>query len=340
MTDSRTTEILFARAVELSSTAERQRFLDEACAGDAASRMEVEQLLAAHVQGRNFMIEACSTPRLNWALSGAKVSGSRPLIAGFRTDRRLGAGGLGTVYEAWDEKLQCKVALKVLHAVPNATAGRQVLAEARKTVGLRHPAIVTVHAVMDEHEPPAIVMKLVEGFPLDQFANSLTQKQKARILQEVASALAVAHRHGIIHRDLKPGNILLTPALRPVILDFGLALAPGEADELTCGFAGTPLYASPEQVNGVPLTPNSDVFSFGSVMFKLLTGRVPFEGATIEEVFGAIRKATPPFLRNVVTRVPADLQDICLACLAADPAERPTAEAVALDLGRFLAGEP
>jgi len=340
MANFRTTEILFARAVELSSTAERQRFLDEACAGDTTNRNEVEQLLAAHDQGRDFMIEAWSTPPQDGALSGGKAPGSGPIIAGFRTDRRLGAGGLGTVYEAWDEKLQRKVALKVLHAIPNATAGRQVLAEARKTAGLRHPAIVTVHAVMDEHQPPAIVMELVEGFPLDQFAGSLTQEQKVRVLQEVASALAVAHRHGIIHRDLKPGNILLTPALRPVILDFGLALAPGEADELTSGFAGTPLYASPEQVTGVPLTPTSDMFSFGSVMFKLLTGRVPFEGATMEEVFGAIRKATPPFLRDVATRVPADLQAICLACLAADPTERPTAEAVALDLGRFLAGEP
>ncbi len=340
MADSHTTEILFARAVKLSSTIERQRFLDEACAEDCDIRTEVEQLLEAHEQAQDFMIEASSTPRQDGALSGEKVSGSVPIIAGFRTDRRLGAGALGTVYEAWDEKLQRKVALKVLHAIPNATTARQVLAEARKTAGLRHPAIVTVHAVMDEHQPPAIVMELVEGFPLDQFASSLTQEQKVRVLQEIASALAVAHRTGVIHRDLKPGNILLTPALRPVILDFGLALAPGEANELTNGFAGTPLFASPEQVTGAPLTPTSDVFSFGSVMFKLLTGRVPFEGATIEEVFGVIRKATPPFLRDVATLVPADLQAICLACLAADPAERPTAEAVALDLGRFLAGEP
>lgn len=340
MADSRSTESLFARAVELTSATERQRFLDEACAGDADMRTEVEQLLAAHDEGRDFMIEDRGTVRLHGTLPRGNVPGTEPIIGGFRIERRLGVGGLGAVYEAWDEKLQRKVALKVLHAIPNAATGRQVLAEARKTAGLRHPAIVTVHAVLDEHQPPAIVMELVEGFPLDHYAGSLTQEQKVRVLQEIARALAVAHRHGIIHRDLKPGNILLTPGLRPVILDFGLALAVGEADELAVGFAGTPLYASPEQVAGAPLTPASDVFSFGSVMFKLLTGRAPFDGATMEEVFGAIRKATPPFLRDVATGVPPDLQAICLACLAADPAERPTAEVVALELGRFLAGEP
>jgi len=184
------------------------------------------------------------------------------------------------------------------------------------------------------------VMELVEGFPIDQYAGSLTHVQGARALQEVARALAVAHRRGIIHRDLKPANVLLTPGLKPVILDFGLAVSLGEARELPSHFEGTPLYASPEQVGGGTLTPASDVFSFGSLMFKVLTGRAPFDGATVEEVFHSIKAARPPFLRDVAVGVPPDLQAICLACLAFKPEDRPAAADVALELGRFLAGEP
>src|SRR5205085_5994413 len=112
-------------------------------------------------------------------------------------------------------------------------------------------------------------------------------------------------------------NVLLTPAMKPVILDFGVAISLREADEQPRQFAGTPLYASPEQVKGEPLTPASDIFSFGSLMFKVLTGRTPFEGESIAEVFRAIKEATPPFLRDVAVGVPPDLQAICLACLAA-----------------------
>jgi len=343
MTEPHSPENLFARALELGTYGERQRFLDQVCAGDAKVRREVESLLEAHEQAVDFLAgeERAATIRISAPLPRSRAESDQPpTIAGFRLERMIGRGGLGSVYEAWDEKLQRKVAVKVLHAVPDAGARRHVLEEARKIAALRDPAIVTVHGVLDEHQPPAIVMELIEGFPIDHYADSLTHEQKARVLQEMARALSVAHGRGIIHRDLKPGNVILTPGLKPVILDFGLAISLGEAGALTSHFAGTPLYASPEQVKGEPLTPASDVFSFGSVMFKVLTGRTPFEGTSVEELFCSIREATPPFLREVAAGIPPDLQAICLACLAADPAERPTAAEVALDLGRFLAGEP
>jgi serine/threonine-protein kinase len=263
-----------------------------------------------------------------------------PVLPGFRIERKLGEGSLGVVYAAHDEKLNRRVAVKVLHHRADEAVRRRVLDEARKAAALGDPAIVTIFSVLDEADPPAIVMELVEGFPLDRFTAELNFEQKARLLREVARGLAVAHEHGFIHRDLKPDNVIVGPDMRPRILDFGLALSLEEASRQGAGFEGTPLYASPEQVRGQPLTTASDVFSFGSAMFKVLTGRPPFAGETAGQTLEAIATTTPPFLREVAVGVPEDLQAICLACLAWNAADRPTAAEVALELGRFLVGEP
>ncbi len=263
-----------------------------------------------------------------------------PQLPGFHIERKLGEGSLGVVYAAHDEKLNRRVAIKVLRRRADEPLRRRVLEEARKAAGLGDPAVVTIFSVLDETDPPAIVMEMVEGFPLDRFAAQLNFEQKARLLREVARGLAVAHERGLIHRDLKPDNIIVGPDLRPRILDFGLALSLEEAGRQGRGFEGTPLYASPEQVRGQPLTAATDVFSLGSLMFKVLTERPPFAGETAAEVLEAIATTAPPFLREVAVGVPEDLQAVCLACLAWDPADRPTASEVALELGRFLVGEP
>ncbi len=263
-----------------------------------------------------------------------------PALPGFRIERRLGEGSLGAVFAAHDEKLNRRVAVKILHRRADDAVRRRVLDEARKAAALSDPAIVTIFSVLDETDPPAIVMELVEGYPLDRFAAELNFEQKAKLLREVARGLAVAHEHGLIHRDLKPDNVIVGPDMRPRILDFGLALSLDEAGLQNGGFEGTPLYASPEQVRGQPLAPASDVFSFGSLMFKVLTGRPPFSGDTAGQTLEAIATTAPPFLREVAVGVPEDLQAICLACLAWNAADRPTAAQVALELGRFLVGEP
>jgi hypothetical protein len=263
-----------------------------------------------------------------------------PHLPGFRIERKLGEGSLGVVYAAHDEKLNRRVAVKVLRRRADEPVRRRVLDEARKAAALADPAVVTIFSVLDETDPPAIVMELVEGFPLDRFAAQLNFEQKARLLREVARGLAVAHERGLVHRDLKPDNVIVGPDLRPRILDFGLALSLEEAGRQGGGFEGTPLYASPEQVRGQPLTAASDVFSFGSLMFKVLTGRPPFAGDTTGQVLEAIATTAPPFLREVAVGVPEDLQAVCLACLAWDPADRPVASEIALELGRFLVGEP
>ncbi|MFO1514758.1 MAG: serine/threonine-protein kinase [Verrucomicrobiota bacterium] len=263
-----------------------------------------------------------------------------PHLPGFRIERKLGQGGLGVVYAGQDEKLNRRVAIKVLRHRSDAQVRKRVLDEARHTAALSDPAVVTVFSVLDETDPPAIVMEYVEGFPLDRFAAQLNFEQKARLLREVARGLSVAHARGLIHRDLKPDNVIVGPDMRPRILDFGLALSLEEAARQGRGFEGTPLYASPEQAMGKSLGPASDVFSFGSLMFKVLTGKAPFAGESIGSVLEAITSTAPPFLREVAVGVPEDLQAICLACLAWNPADRPSAETVALELGRFLVGEP
>ncbi|MBI4585726.1 MAG: serine/threonine protein kinase [Planctomycetes bacterium] len=266
--------------------------------------------------------------------------GGVPQIAGFRIDGQIGEGGLGVVYAAWDEALQRKVALKVLKRGTAQAVREVILNEARKAAQLQDPAIVTIHSIAEGSGCSAIVMEHIEGYPLHQAAAALTFRQKARILQEVARALSLAHAKGIIHRDLKPENILLTPQLQPKILDFGLAISPAAGEENKKFFEGTPNYASPEQVRSEKLTTASDLFSFGSVMFTLLAGRPPFQSGNLNELLNRILTSDPPFPRSVDSGIPEDLQAICLACLARDPGKRPPAAEVVADLGRYLAGEP
>lgn len=263
-----------------------------------------------------------------------------PRFPGFRLENRLGGGGLGVVYAAFDEKLERRVAIKVLRSRTDAGVRRRVLDEARKAAALDDPAVVTIFSVLDEADTPAIVMEHVEGYAIDRFSDQLSFEQKARLLRDVARGLAAAHARGVIHRDLKPDNVIVGPEMRPKILDFGLALSLEEASASGRGFEGTPLYASPEQVRGQSLTAASDVFSLGSLMFKVFTGRAPFAGRTVGDVLEAIATTVPPFLRDVAVGVPEDLQAIVLACLAWDPADRPTAGEVGVELGRYLAGEP
>ncbi|MFH0945901.1 MAG: serine/threonine-protein kinase [Planctomycetota bacterium] len=263
---------------------------------------------------------------------------SLPRFPGYIIDRELGVGSLGVVYEAFDETLQRRVALKLLRR----GTSRRVLEEARRAAGLTDPAVVTIHSVATGAEgdgTTAIVMELVEGFPLDQVAAPLNLRQRARLLSAIAGGLAAAHSQGIVHRDLKPDNILVTPALEPKILDFGLATESDSPPRGPGRFEGTPLYASPEQILGEAVGPPSDVFSFGSVMYQVLTGQPAFEAPGIEQVFHKITEEAVPFPRRLDSTIPESLQAICLACLSRKPEERPTAKEVRADLGRFLAGD-
>jgi len=322
------------------------RYLDQCAGGEtiAGKALSIESFLAESPEDlrdaiRSRISSSLETLGILDGVSGAGVD-LVPEIPGFGIDHVIGKGALGTVYHGHDETLDRPVAIKVLRMGTADSRRSRIIEEGRRVAALSDPAIVTIHSVVEKGDLSAIVMELVEGHPIDRASSPLQVSQKADLLAEVARALGVAHRQGIIHRDLKPQNILVTPELGVRVLDFGLAVSSEDEEERKSDrFEGTPLYASPEQVAGETLTPASDIFSFGSLMYRILTGAAPFDAPTISEIFIGITATDPPFLRGIDSEIDTDLQAICLSCLAKDPADRPGAKEVYEDLLRYRSGE-
>ncbi|MEE2882942.1 MAG: serine/threonine-protein kinase [Planctomycetota bacterium] len=316
------------------------RFLDLRDRGD---QIEIDQFLAVEPEDLRSEIRTRITSSIETlAILGgvADEQDQIPAIPGFRIDHVIGSGALGTVYRAQDETLDRAVAIKVLRRGTAESRRARILAEGRRAAALGDRAIVTIHSLVEEGDLSAIVMELIEGHSIDRVAAALNGSQKAKLLAEVARALRVAHSQGIIHRDLKPQNVLVTPELEVCVLDFGLAVSSQEEEDRQKGlFEGTPLYASPEQVAGEALLPASDLFSFGSLMYRILTGEAPFHAETVSEIFDGIVSHEPTFPRRIDSTIDTDLQAICLACLAKNPDDRPSAKEVHEDLRRYLVGD-
>jgi len=253
----------------------------------------------------------------------------------------LGRGGMGVVYRATQEPIGRTVALKVL-LEPRGKRRERFVREARAAARLEHPNIVSVHDVGEDEGVAYYSMELVEGRPLDRILLSerrLPVERALAILEPIARAVDHAHRHRIVHRDLKPGNILITPAGKPVLIDFGLARALDEDDRrLTrTGVAiGTPHYMSPEQVRGIrgEIDERTDVWALGVILYELLSGERPFKGETAEDLYAAIQLRDAVSLRKLVPGVPASVEAIVAKALERTKEER---YASALDLADELA---
>ncbi len=267
-------------------------------------------------------------------------------LSGHKILSEIGAGGMGRVLLAVDERLGRKVAIKTLNARfrENAELRTRFMQEARAMARISHPNIVHIYNLGGEDEQPHFVMEYLDGVPLTEAAKALTLRQKVELMHKVVEAVEVLHQRQILHRDLKPGNILAGPDLEPKLLDFGLALQVDDLDQRVTAAGevlGTPNYFSPEQARAEELDVRSDVFALGTVFYELLTGALPFRGETFGEQVQRICEQDPVLPRRLNPDVPGDLQNICLKAMEKKPAERyATAREMADDLERYLAGEP
>ena len=281
-------------------------------------------------------------------------------ISHYRILSQIGEGGMGVVYLAEDTRLGRRVAMKF----PNAASDEQryrarFLREARAVSALSHPHIATIYdygETPDGH--PFIVMELVTGKTLSDllFASALTITRAVEIVEDVAKALAEAHRRGVIHRDIKPSNIIINERGEIKVLDFGLAkqlneenghASTPEAETLLATqtrsdiVVGTPLYLSPEQARGEPVDARSDLFTLGALMYECLAGRPAFAGRNVIEIGGEVIHVNPPPPSHFNGRVPSELDRITLKLLAKKPDERyQSADELIADLVSFQTGMP
>jgi serine/threonine protein kinase len=257
----------------------------------------------------------------------------------------IGKGGFGTVLKAFDEKLHRIVAIKVLspELSANGPARNRFIRAARTGAAVVHEHVVTIHAVDEEHRPPYLVMQLIDGMTLQEKIDNVGTLCLREILcigMQMAEGLAAAHKQGLVHRDIKPANILLENGVERVkITDFGLARAVDDASVTQSGtVAGTPMYMSPEQAEGLPIDHRSDLFSLGTVLYAMCTGHPPFRASGTHAVLKRVIDASPRPIREINNEVPDWLCDIVAKLHAKKPEERfQKATEVAELLGQHLA---
>ena len=274
-------------------------------------------------------IERIVDDRLASGAGGESLAAADCVVPGIRIVREIGRGGMGVVYEGWDEHVGRKVAVKQLLPMrgTGTEAGERLLQEARAAGSLQHPKIVSIYAVHLQNDMPVLVQQFVEGETLQDRINSkrwLSWQECVDFAKQIASGLEAAHEAGIVHRDLKPDNILIETSTNVVrIADFGIA-KQGTGAGLTANgkIAGTPAYMSPEQTAGEPLDARSDLFSLGSVLFAAVTGMPPFGMDDPFLVMDRIRTQDAKSLNDLVPSVPLWLSEIVDGLLSKDRSER------------------
>ena len=263
---------------------------------------------------------------------------------------KLGQGGMGVVYRAKQPSLQREVALKLLAAGPWSSDEfiKRFRREARAAASLQHPNIVTVFDIGEHDELNFFTMRLVEGPTLAEYLDAQPEMREPRnvasIVRTVADAVDYAHRLGVLHLDIKPSNVLMDERGEPLVADFGLARQLGVSMEIDNDeVAGTPGYMAPEQVrlDDARLSPATDVYGIGALLYECLVDAPPFEGTSVQETIDRVQSAPLTPVRNRDARVPKDLAAICERCLQRDPTRRYlSARSLADDLGRFIEDRP
>ena len=368
--DTNRVKEIFLQAVDLTDAAARAVYLDRVCGGDTGLRARVETLLRSHDPEGSFLgtpaaIVPDPDPNVTRALTGSPDPGAedeqttdgendndaeeslaflspptRPDSLGrlghYEVLQVLGKGGFGIVFRAFDEMLQRVVALKVMAPQLAATspARKRFLREARSSAQVRHENVVQVYEVA-EQPLPYLVMEFIPGETLQQKLNRLGPldvPEVLRIGRQIAEGLSAAHATDLIHRDIKPGNVLLEGGQNKVkITDFGLARAADDASISQSGIiAGTTMYMAPEQAQGQTLDQRADLFSLGSVLYQMATGRPPFRANNTVAVLKRVAEDQPRAIREIIPETPQWLCDIIAKLHAKNPDDRyPSAREVA-----------
>ena len=324
-------EDLFHAALEREPAA-RQFFLEDACGADEDLRREIQSLLDRDAQPGRLVSEPLERVAAEVLDAGASevLLSNGSLVGPYRILELLGAGGMGEVYRARDTRLDRTVAIKVLKNRFNDRFER----EARSISALNHPNICTLYDIGSQDGVGYLVMEFVEGEALvsKKRTGPLPLEEALRLAIQIADALAAAHAKGILHRDLKPANILVAKS-GVKLLDFGLAkfsqagahavagavtAAPTEPGQII----GTVQYMSPEQVEGKEADARGDIFSFGLVLYEMLTGRRAFQASSHAGLMAAILKEQPQSVRSLQPLIPAALDRTVSKCLAKQPERR------------------
>ena len=347
---------LFEQALDVPPT-RRAEFLERVAAGDAALRQELISLLDAHDSSEAYfesLAQAVVAPAyaavIDSAPSAARWEGRR--VGAYRLVREVGRGGMARVFlaERADGQFEQQVALKLLRPgfdsdvdVERFRAERQILAS------LNHPSIARLlDGGVTADGLPYLVLEYVDGQPLDRYceAHALSTRQRLELFLTMADAVEYAHRHAVVHRDLKPSNILVTADGVVKLLDFGLAKLMEQGTPAsrpttqTVHRWMTPEYAAPEQVRGATITPRTDVYQLGAVLYELLVGRTPFgqHAGNVHALETAVLHHEPDSLGGALR---GDLDAIVSKSLRKNPAERySSASEFADDVGRYLTGHP
>lgn len=347
---------IFLAAIEISDLQERDAYIAKACSGNEALHRKVNALLIAHERSGGFL----EVPALQ-QMAGQQAQGDRrPVdeemdedidlsflepstspgslgrLLHYEVQDVVGQGGCGIVLKAFDAKLHRIVAIKIMTPQLAATspARKRFLREARATTAIRHENVVSIYAV-EEKPMPFLVMEYIDGLTLQDKITQTGPLELPAVLsigQQIARGLEVAHEKGLVHRDIKPANILLERGSdRVKITDFGLARSTDDASLTQSGaISGTPLYMSPEQAQGLKIDHRSDLFSLGSVLYVMCTGRPPFRATTAVAVLKRVVEEQPRPIREVIPEVPAWLISIVTRLHSKQPDGRiPTAGEVA-----------